>query len=246
MGKKSKKGTRIYDGNIVLVTYFRLLVVLLFFFLSRIFFYLFNLHYFSVLGFSELMRLFLIGCRFDISAILIINLPVIFFFCIPFKFRYNKVYKGVVNFYFYLVNSIAIMANFVDLIYFRFTLKRMTAEIFSYLSVGGDFSKLVPQFLHDFWYVAVVWLILILLFIYAVSRFSASPPPGKSKGNLTSLILNSLLFLFILGLCVLGIRGGTQLRPISIITAGNYTNARYIPLVLNTPFTIVRTIGPVS
>lgn len=243
MGKKSKKRSRIYEGNIILVTFFRLLVVLLFFFLSRVCFYLFNLHYFSTPGFSEVLRLFFIGFRFDISAILIINLPVIILFCIPFKFRYNKVYKGFVNFYFYLVNIIGLMVNFVDLIYFRFTLKRMTAEIFSYLSVGGDFSKLVPQFLHDFWYVAVVWLILILAFIYTVSRFSATAPPGKSKGKLSYMILNSLLFLFILGLCVLGIRGGTQLRPISIITAGNYTNARYIPLILNTPFTIARTIG---
>jgi phosphoglycerol transferase MdoB-like AlkP superfamily enzyme len=42
---------------------------------------------------------------------------------------------------------------------------------------------------------------------------------------------------------VIGIRGGFQLRPITLITAGNFTSAKYVPLLLNTPFSIAKTIG---
>jgi len=190
------------------------------------------------------MRILFIGIRFDISAILIINLPVIILNSIPFKFRYNKLYQAIVRGLFYLINIAGLLVNFIDLIYFRFTLKRLTAEIFSYLSVGGDFGKLVPQFLRDFWYVPIVWGLLCILFVYFVCRFWVVAPRGKTKGkNLKYLVINSCYFVVIIFLTIIGIRGGTQLRPISLITAGNYTNAKNVPLVLNTPFSIARTIG---
>ena len=244
MAGKSKKRFRIYEGHILLVTLFRLLVVLLFFFLSRICFYLFNLQYFSNLGFGEVMRIFFIGLRFDVAAILIINLPVLFFNSIPFRFRYHRVYQVLVSAFFYLINLIGLFSNFADSIYFRFTLKRMTADIFSYFSVAGDFDKLVPQFIHDFWYVPLVWGLFSLLLVIFSSRFSVDVPHGKSKGkSLQYLLVNSFYFLVIACLTVIGIRGGTQLRPIGIITAGNYTQAKNVPLLLNTPFSIARTIG---
>ena len=244
MAKKSKKRSRIYEGNILLVTFLRLLVVLIFFFISRICFYLFNLQYFSSLGFGEVIRILFLGLRFDISAILIINLPVIFFNSIPFRFRYNKVYQVFVNTFFYIVNTIGLLVNFVDLIYFRFTLKRLTGDIFSYLSVGGDFDKLIPQFLHDFWYVVVIFAVVLVLFIYCTRRFSVVAPHGKSKGNkIKYLLFHSFLFVLVGFITIIGIRGGTQLRPIGIITAGNYTTAKNVPLILNTPFSIARTIG---
>jgi len=124
----------------------KLLLVLVLFFLSRILFYLFNLGYFANLGLADALRLFVIGIRFDLSAVLIVNAPFIVMNTVPFKFRFNRIYQGIANGFFYLLNSFALMTNFGDTIYFRFTLKRLTADIFSYVGVGGDFDKLIPQF----------------------------------------------------------------------------------------------------
>lgn len=240
--KKSKKGFRIYEGNILLVAFFRLLVVLLLFFLSRIVFYLFNLHYFSGLSTKELFNLFIIGVRFDISAILILNAPFILLVSLPFKFRYKKIFLGLGNTWFYFINCFGLMANFSDLIYFRFTLKRTTADIFSYLGVGGDFGKLIPQFLTDFWYVLLIWILFCVFLVYFATRFLVSPQKGKSKGkDISYQVIQTVLFLLVAFVSVIGIRGGTQRRPITIITAGNYTSAKYIPLLLNTPFSIAKT-----
>jgi phosphoglycerol transferase MdoB-like AlkP superfamily enzyme len=244
MAKKSTKGIPGVQGNIHIVMLLKILVVLLLFFLSRIFFYLFNIQYFSGLEFGELMKIFFTGLRFDISAIIIINAPFIIFNSVPFRFRYNRVYQGFVNAYFYIINMIALMVNFVDLIYFRFTLKRTTADIFNYLGVGGDFDKLIPQFLRDFWYVLVIWILFIVLLIYLSSRFKLKVSGSKGKGgDLKFYFVNGFLFLAILFISVIGIRGGFQLRPISLITAGNYTSAKFVPLLLNTPFSIAKTFG---
>ena len=244
MAKKSTRGISTFQGNIFLVMLLKILVVLLLFFLARIFFYFFNYQYFSELGFRELMKIFFVGLRFDISAIIIINAPFIIFNSVPFRFRYNKVYQGFVNAFFYIINTIGLMANFVDLIYFRFTLKRTTADIFSYLGVGGDFDKLIPQFLKDFWYVLVIWILFIVLLIYLSSRFRLKTTGSKGKGgDIRFYFIHGFLFLVILFISVIGIRGGFQLRPITLITAGNYTSAKNVPLLLNTPFSIAKTIG---
>jgi len=42
------------------------------------------------------------------------------------------------------------------------------------------------------------------------------------------------------GLSILSVRGGFQLIPIGIIDAGNFVKPPYIPLVLNTPFCIIK------
>ncbi len=221
----------------------RLLIILVLFFLSRIAFYLFNTSYFSGLGFSELVMIFFIGIRFDISAILVINTPYIFFNSIPFTFRTNKIYQGFLNGYFYLINGFCLLWNFMDSIYFRFTLKRTTADFFSYMSVGGDFSILIPHFIKDYWYIPLTWIVFLFLMIYFATRFrSKTSTIGKGKkGKFTYYFLQTFLFLIIIFLSIIGIRGGFQLRPISLITAGKYASAKNIPLLLNTPFCMVKT-----
>ena len=37
-------------------------------------------------------------------------------------------------------------------------------------------------------------------------------------------------------------RGGVQHKPLDIVNAGQYAKAQNIPIVLNTPFTIIKTI----
>ena len=243
-GSGSGKGRKWYQGNILVVMLLKLLLVLVLLFLSRILFYAFNLGYFANLGLMEAMRLFVIGIRFDLSALLIINAPFILLNTFPFKFRYNKIYQGISNLFFYLVNSFALFTNFGDSIYFRFTLKRLTADIFKYVGVGGDFDKLVPQFLRDFWFVALVWLLFVAILVFVGTRFTVVSSGAKKKGfDVQYFMIHTVLFAAIMVLATIGIRGGLQLRPISLVTAGNYTSAKNLPLLLNTPFSIARTFN---
>ncbi|MGE5424430.1 MAG: LTA synthase family protein [Syntrophothermus sp.] len=222
----------------------KIVAVLILFFLSRIIFYLINYKYYSLIEAPELFRIFLIGIRFDVSAILILNLPFIFLNTIPFRFREQKMMQRILNGYFYLINSIGLLGNFVDMIYFRFTLKRTTADIFRYLGVGGDFDKLVPQFLHDFWYVGLIWIAAVVLLVWFSMKIIPSSARKKKKvkeNELKFYVRGSALFILVMFLTIIGIRGGFQLRPISIMTAGKYTSAKNVPLLINTPFAIAKT-----
>jgi len=241
-GKKSRSGSKWFQGNIYLVMLLKLLVVLLLMFLSRILFYLFNLGYFSSLSLNEAIKIFLFGIRFDVAAVLIFNIPFILMNSIPLRFRYNRIYQRFANAWFYIFNIIALMGNLIDTVYFRFTLKRTTADIFQYLGVGGDFNKLIPQFLIDFWYIQVTWMVFIALLIFLATRFSPLASGSKSRqGGVQFYVINAILFLFTMSITVIGIRGGLQLRPISLVTAGKYTTAKNVPLLLNTPFALAKT-----
>lgn len=244
MAKKSGKAGSI-QGNIVVVTLVRVLIVVGLLFLSRLVFFAFNYKYFSPAGFTELGKIFLFGLRFDLAAAFIINAPFIVLNTLPFQFRFNKIYQGINNGYFYLLNGIALMTNLIDMIYFRFTLKRLTADMFKYVGVGGDFDKLIPQFLKDFWYAAVCWIIFLFLLVYLTRKFKMQASGGKVKkgGGLQYLLIHTLIMAVVLAGTVIAIRGGLQLRPISLITAGNYTSAKNIPLILNSPFSLAKTVG---
>jgi phosphoglycerol transferase MdoB-like AlkP superfamily enzyme len=239
-----RKGSKWFEGNLPAILTFRLLIVLLLLFLSRVVFYLFNLHYFSGIPGNELGRIFLYGIRFDVSALLIINLPVIIMDTLPFSFRYNRVYQAFVNVYFYLINFFALFVNFVDTIYFRFTLKRITADFFKYMEVGGDWGKLIPQFASDFWYILLIWAAFSLLLVWLCTRFRAKQPAATTRGGtLSYYLLDTFWFLLIAFISVIGIRGGFQLRPIGLITAGNYVPAKEVPMLINTPFSIAKSFG---
>jgi len=53
--------------------------------------------------------------------------------------------------------SLALMANFIDTVYFPFTLKRLTSDVFHYVDGINGFSLLIPQFMKDFWYMIVIY-----------------------------------------------------------------------------------------
>ncbi len=221
----------------------RLALLLIIFMLSRIIFLISNLRYFSGLSFIDIFNIFVGGLRFDLSAILMLNAAFVILMLIPLKFAYHYIYQRVLLILFFIVNLMALLVNFVDIVYFRFTFKRTTSDIFKYIGVGGDFDKLIPQFFRDFWFIPFLWLVFIFLFIYINIKIKSEDSFIKSNGLIFKRLLIYIIFV---GLTVLGIRGGIQLRPIDIINAGEYASSKNTSLVLNSPFTIIKTMGLAS
>lgn len=227
-------------NNLYIIFLKRFIILLITFTLSRILFLLSNLRFFSDLTFFDYIKIFGGGIRFDISAILMVNSFFIILLLIPIKISLHSVLRKILLIFFYSINSIALLFNFIDIVYFRFTFKRTTSDIFNYVSVGGDFDKLLPQFLKDFWFIPILWLLTVWLFVYLNNKINCNYINIKSK---KLLFYRTGIYLIILFSTVIGIRGGFQLRPLDIINAGKYTSSKNIPLVLNTPFTIIKTFG---
>src|SRR5215510_14297498 len=102
----------------------RFLLLLFFYSAARLLFLLFNLEYFSDLGFGNLLLSFIYGLRFDISIIVITNIPVIALHFFPFPFFYSSTYQKFVKAIFLLINIPCLLLNCVDFAYFKFTFRR--------------------------------------------------------------------------------------------------------------------------
>ena len=231
-----------YKGKIYPHMIIRLLIVLLFFSLSRLQFFLFNTHYFNDLDGDAIMMAFLGGIRFDITAVIVLNSLYILMNVIPQPFRYKRYWQTPSNIIFYLTNITGFALNSIDTVYFRFTSKRMTADIFSFLGTGEeDFIHLAPSFLTDFAWEFTTWIVMSVLFVWIISRIKLKDP--KNVHGFRYYFVNTVFFLLTGTLGVIGIRGGFQLRPITIIDAGKYACAKNVSLVLNTPFSIIKSFG---
>jgi len=238
---KDKPRHKIFEGQPFMVVIFRLLVVLLLSMFSRLLLYWLNPQLFTGVTSSNLAAYAFTGLRFDLSAVLYVNLPFIILMLLPFKFRHNRGYRRITDFIFYLVNCIGLLPNFIDSVYFAFTMKRLTGDIFKYIGLGSDTANLMPQFLHDFWYVLLLYILFVTVMIFICRRIVVSH--RYPVQNPTWYFAGQMFITIILtGLTVFGLRGGLQLKPISVLTAGNYAPIQHTPLVLNSAFSILRTL----
>ena len=217
----------------------RLAVVYLMFFVTRLLFLIFNFSYFSENDFLEFVKIFSVATFFDGIPIILLNSVFIILHLIPSNVRNNTNYQKILLVLFVAVNSVLIMTNLIDVSYFKFTNKRSTFDVVALLFTGDDMKNLTPQFLKDYWYMVIIWLIIIVLMI---KLYAKKKDFKQEKSSAGSIVFQSLTSVVILGLFLLTARG-TGYRPASINTAAKYTRSSNIPLVLNTPFTLLKTIN---
>ena len=218
----------------------RLIIALALMTISRLLLYFLNASLFPGLTSGKIFLFAFTGLRFDISAVLYANCVVIFMMLLPLKVQYEKWWQHTTNIIYCVSNTLALVPNFVDVIYYRFTMKRLTGDIFKYLTVGAE-SGLMAQFIRDFWFIFLFWIISIFILFRSVRRIRVSNSlPVQNR--LWYYGGQTLLAVFFAGLTVLGMRGGFQLKPISILTANKYADPQDTPLVLNSAFSIMRTL----
>ncbi len=234
-------GRGYFRGNYYSIVLYRLAVAFLFLWLSRVLFYFFNTHYFGHLTADEIMRLFLFGMRFDLSTLFALNAPFVLMMTLPHPWRRLKAYRNVAGLLFYLGNLTGIALNITDIVYFRFTQKRMTGDIFQFVTKDIEMNLLLPQFIRDFWGYFMLFFTLAAIFVWLSRKVSFSKR-RFTEGIHRYYQFQLLTFILICGISVLGFRGGFQLKPIKIITAAKYTAPQNVPVMLNTPFTILRTL----
>ena len=99
---------------------------------------------------------FLGGIRFDLSAIGWIFLPwVLVFLLNPFPTGwFERIQIG----FFMLLAALSFFFNCVDIAYYNFTLRRSTADLLDIMGAGGDVYRLMPVFLRDYWYIALIFV----------------------------------------------------------------------------------------
>lgn len=231
-------------GNVYVAMILRLTLAMLLFTLCRLGFYLFNTNYFPGLSTSEFFRIFYGGLRFDLTAVLYINSLNILLSIIPFDFRFTSWYQSILKYLFYVLNGIALATNVADFIYYRFTLRRTTADIFDEFGEGPSAGNLLVRFVIDYWYASLFLLALVLLMVWLYKKIRINGPTLQNR--VVYYVAGTLAIPLIIYLFVGGVRGGFRhsTRPITLSNAGEFVNhPNETNLVLNTPFSIFRTFG---
>ncbi|WP_192822362.1 LTA synthase family protein [Rufibacter sp. LB8] len=221
-------------------------VAMLLYTVCRVLFYLFNQGFFLETSFSDLLYLMWGGLRFDLVAVLYTNLLFIVLLLLPFRFRHHPAYQKVAKWVFIVFNSLGLALNCGDLVYYRFTLRRTTGSVVREFG-NEDWGGFATSFLKDFWYVPAIWLALVLVMVWLYNRIqlkkrTAFNPWFYYPWHTTVMVL-------MVGLCIGAMRGGFRhsTRPITLSNAGEYVERpQEMYIVLNTPFSIIRTINKTS
>ncbi len=233
---------RIRPVNIYTALACRMALMMFIFTLCRTGFYLFNYKMFPGLTATEFLNILRGGLVFDISALVYINALFILLQIIPFEVRYRRTYQDISRYLFFFANGLAIAINCADFIYYRFVLKRATADVFRTFQNESGLLRLLFRFQIDYWPVVLFGLALIFVMIFLYNRFKTRSPLPKT--GTWPFVMNLLAIPVIITLLVIAARGGYRhsTRPISISNAAKYVkNPRDAAIVLNTPFSLIRT-----
>jgi phosphoglycerol transferase MdoB-like AlkP superfamily enzyme len=220
----------------------RLLICYLVYFISRLIFFFPNRNYLPDIGFGTLLLDCIYGLRFDTFSIIATNGLFILLSILPFNFFYKKNYQQFLFWIYIIFNSVFTALNFIDSAYFPFIKKRSGKDLLMQISGQSDLGKLLPQFAKDFWWAFLLYTLVIVLMIYLYRKIKVDQRTYSLKKR-RSLVYVVLIFLFTSGLMVLGVRGGTQRIPIGVVDVGLAVGPAEVPIVLNTPFTLLKSIN---
>ena len=226
------------------ITLCNLLIAYVVYFLARLIYFFENYSYFSQnLSFSHVLEMLRGGLVFDTSAILVTNIPYIVLMLFPIHYKESAIYQKLCRAVFLIINGLALAINLCDAVYFRFTMRRTTTTVFSEFAneenLGGVFLKETINHLY--------LLVLFVVMVWAMYRLYRMTGLKHKELTWWHYDLATLLSLAALApFVVAGIRGGfaTAVRPITISNANQYVDRPTdAALVLNTPFSLYRTIG---
>ena len=191
---------------------------------------------------SAVLDIFRGSLLFDTSAILYTNSLYAIMLLIPLHLKEKAGWQKAAKWVFVVVNSLMVAANLADCVYFQYTGRRTTATVFSEFGNEGNIGGIIGVEFLRHWY-----LVLLFLFVvWALWRFYVIPKRRETKPLIIYYTLQTLCLAAFVPCCIAGMRGGwtRAVRPITLSNANQYVDHPLeAGIVLNTPFSVIRTIG---
>lgn len=214
--------------------------------IARLFFYWMNIQSFRDVESSEMLTIALGGLRFDASALCYINILFVVMQTIPAKFRDTVVYQRIVKWLFLTFNSLGLLLNAADVVYFNFGGRRTTASFFNEFGNESNIGKILAESLTQYWQVWVFGVACVAILVVGY----CNPMKGRRERPVYAsspvyYTVHSIVFVALTFLAFVGLRGGLafKMHPLRQDSASLYiAKSAHAPLVLNTPFTILTTL----
>ena len=221
-----------------------LLIAYVVYFIARVAYLLENYSIFTQgLDSGGLMTAFKGGVMFDSSAIMYTCALYIVLMLLPLHLKEREGYHKVCKWVFVIVNTITLVMNLMDAVYFQYTSRRTTSTVFSEFSHEGNLAGIFGTEMLRHWYLVLLAVVLVWLMwkLYVMPRLDR----GKCRSwryYVAMLVSIVVMIPAVIG----GMRGGLAhaVRPITVSNANQYVDRPVdAALVLNTPFSILRTLG---
>lgn len=213
------------------------------FMLCRVVFFVMNYDVFAAhLSFSSLWNWLRGALLFDVSALLYLNIAYIVLLLLPLHWKERRSFYAVSKWIFLLFNGLGIAGNLADCVYFQYTGRRTTFSVFAEFANETNIpSVILAEGLRNWWL-----LVVFVGLLFALYRLYRMPKVPFSGSKTRYYIRRSLVLLLFFPCFIYGIRGSLSsgTRPITISNANSYIeHASEAALVLNTPFSIIRTVS---
>ncbi len=196
--------------------------------LIRALFLLWNRGALKSLSGGDLLWAFINGIRFDLS---VLSVVVGLCFLGLIWLQRQKMQKLWILF-FIIINSIFYLINFADIELFNFTAKRFSVSAFQMIGEGSVANYVLPYLGLALLAVGIIGAYGFLTFRLA-RRYDFQPGLWKKVGLSFAIVAVSVLLS----------RGGVQLKPLTFVDAKIFNNTYANNLVLNSTFTILKSLG---
>lgn len=211
----------------------RFFILLVIYQFLRIGFYLYNKTYFPEID----AQIFIGGLIFDLAALGYINILFAILHLIPGKFQQNKKYQNFIFYSFFITNSIFICTNFIDYQYFKFIGRRSSFSMLMADGMTNEIGGLLISYFIDFWQIPLFMVLTIFCFWFILKKIDYREIKTTTKLESYASLLLSISILFIAG-------RGINRKPLSIVDAPEFGPIGTSALVLNTSFTVIKTLSP--
>ena len=200
--------------------------------ISRLVWFVANVFWLPPIGIDEYVYAHLVGIYFDVPVVIGLFLPV--WIWVIFGHSWRDRFPAINRILFVISSMTVLIFNGIDTGYSQVTAKRSGYELFDIL--GDDANRFAP-YIIDNWYIILVLAAMGYLIYRWVPVRGQYPDINFRMRPLRGLIAT----LTFAAICLLGFRGGFQLRPLRAIDASNFVQPEIAPLVTSTPLQIIST-----
>ena len=220
----------------VIVSFKAIILFMVIFTLLRSFFYVVYFGSFSGVAFSQIALSFLVGLRFDLASTMMVSGLFLLLLNLPGKIKFNGKYKLALISIFFLAVVVTLVISLGDIYYYQFSKRRISYEIFNLMKSVPELWKII---IKDYLVQLLITGVLIILLGGVWFKILLRKTKGVYQGIANDLIY----FILTVGIIIISIRGGFQLKPLRESYAFRNDNIALGHLSLNAIFTTIRTLN---
>lgn len=226
-------------------TVYQLVVSLVALWLSRFPYYIYNAREIGEITMAEWVPILCGGLRFDLCAVAYFNLLFIAMRFLPFGFVMRRGWILATNIIFGMSNAVMLALNIADVAFSPFIGGRMRWSTLAGAFGDSNMVEIIISYFHDYWWVYLLAVIFIAVTLAAAYIPVISGGIIRVSRRWLTIALRILIFVIASVVTLVCIRGDLSKsgRPLGIADAMRYGLNAKVNLILNTPFTVVRSIN---